>query len=82
MCYYSTTIKIEDFNFNNILIGKKLYENILVYNISYKTLIDAKPLQIKFDKINGFIRFYDGTRYLVLFRSENMASATTELDIL
>ena len=34
---------------------------------SYKALIDDKPLCIKFDKVDGFIRFYDGTRYLVSF---------------
>ena len=27
----------------------------------------AKPMHIRFDKVNGFIRVYDGTRYLVLF---------------
>ena len=43
-------------------------KNILVYYISYhKTLIDIKSLRIRFDKENGFIRDYDGTRYLVLF---------------
>ena len=52
------------------LIDEKSYEHILVYNNSYKTLIDAKPLCIKFEKIDGFIRVYDGTRYLVLFGSE------------
>ena len=30
----------------------------------------AKPLRITYDKIDGFIRVYDGTRYLVSFRSE------------
>ena len=30
----------------------------------------AKPLRIRFSKIDGFVRVYDGTRYLVLFRSE------------
>ena len=30
----------------------------------------AKPLHIKFDNIEGFIRVYDGTRYLVLFGGE------------
>ena len=34
------------------------------------TLIDTKPLHNRFSKIDGFIRVYDGTRYLVLFRSE------------
>ena len=38
--------------------------------MSYKTLIDAKPLRVKFDKRDGFIRTYDGTRYLLLFGSE------------
>ena len=33
-------------------------------------MIDAKPLHIRFHKIDGFIRVYDGTRYLVLFGSE------------
>ena len=27
--------------------------------MTYKTLIGPKPLQIKFDKIDGFIRIYD-----------------------
>ena len=33
-------------------------------------MIDARPLQIRFNKTNGFIRVYDGTRYLVLFGGE------------
>ena len=71
MCYYFDDIsKIEDFNLDNILIYEKSYQNILVFNISHKPLIDAKPLGINFDKIDGFIRFYDGTTYLVLLGSE------------
>ena len=42
----------------------------MIYDISYKTLIGSKPLRIRFDKIDGFIRIYDGTRYLTLFDSE------------
>ena len=42
----------------------------MIYNISYKTLIDPKPLCIRFDQIDEFIRIYDGTRYLTLFGSE------------
>ena len=49
---------------------KKSYKNILIYNISYKRLIDAKPLHIRFHKTDGFIRVYNGIRYLVLFGSE------------
>ena len=74
-CYYiDKIIKIEDLDLDNILIDEKSYENILAYNISYKTLIDAKPLLIKFNKIDGFIRVYDGIRYLVLFGSETYDS--------
>ena len=64
--------EIEDFfeNIDNTLIDKISSKNILVYLISYKTLIDAKPLRIRFDKIDGFIRVYDGIRYLVLLGSE------------
>ena len=47
--------------------------------MSYKTLIDAKPLHIRFDKTD---RAYEGDRYLVLFKKENMTSFTKELHIL
>ena len=42
----------------------------MIYDISYKTLIGPKRLHIIFDKIDGFIRIYDRTRYLVLFGPE------------
>ena len=42
----------------------------MIYNISYKTSIGAKPMCVRFDKVHRFIRVYDGTRYLVLFGSE------------
>ena len=50
--YFDDITKIEDLNLDNILKDEKSYENILVYNISYKTLIDAKPLLIRFDEID------------------------------
>ena len=41
-CYYfDEIIKLEDFDFDNILIDEKCRENILICNISYKTLIGA-----------------------------------------
>ena len=44
-CYYfNDIIKLEDFDLHNILIDKKSHENILIYDISYKTLIGSKPL--------------------------------------
>ena len=70
-------IKIEEFDLDNILIDEISYKNILVYNISCKSLIGSRPLCIRFDKIDGFIRIYDGTRYLMLFGSENMIPFAT-----
>ena len=42
----------------------------MIYDISYKTLINSKPLHNRFNKIDRFIRIYKGTRYLILFCSE------------
>ena len=68
--YFDDIIKIEDFDFDNISLDEKSYKNILIYDISYKIVIGAKPLRIMFHKVNGFIRDYDGTKtlsyYLVL----------------
>ena len=33
-------------------------------------MIGDKPLPIRFNKIDEFVTFYDGTRYLVLFGAE------------
>ena len=71
--YLDGKIKNKGFNLNHILIDKKSNENILVYNISYKRF-NAKPLCITFDKIDGFIRVFDGNRYLVLFGCEKRDS--------
>ena len=57
LCYYfDDIIKIEDFDFYNISIDEKIYKNILVYDISFKTLFGSKPLCIRFDEVSGFIR--------------------------
>ena len=64
--YFDDIIKLE-------VVDEKSHENILIYDISYVTLIDSKPLCIRFDKIDGFIRIYDGTRYLTLFGSGKYA---------
>ena len=60
--------KLKDFDID-ILIDEKSHENILIYDISYKTLIDPKPLRIRLFKIDGVIRVCDETRYLTLFGS-------------
>ena len=40
--YFDDLINGSKINFSNLLLDKKLYENISVYNISYKT---PKPLR-------------------------------------
>ena len=56
MChYFEDIIKIEDFDFDNILLNEKSYKNILVYDISYKSLIGAKKLRIWFNKVSEFM---------------------------
>ena len=46
------TLKTEDFYLDNILIDEKSCKNILVYNISYKTLMGSNLMCIRFDKVN------------------------------
>ena len=69
MCYYSDDIiNGTKITFSNILLDKKLYENISVYNILYKTPTGPKPLRIWFDKIDEFIISLDGKiKHLILF---------------
>ena len=70
-CYYFVDIiKVEDFEFNKILTNQKPYENILVYGISCKTFIGAKPLSIRINKVDGFNRACYGIRYLALLEPE------------
>ena len=68
--YFNDKIKLKDFSLVNILIDENSHENILIYDISYKTLIDPKIFRLILDKIDRLIRLYDGTRYLTLFGSE------------
>lgn len=46
----------------------------LILKILYKTLYGANLLCIIFDKVDGCIRNYDGTKYLILFSSEKVVS--------
>ena len=63
--YFDDQIKFKDFDLDNILIDEKSYKNILVDYISSKTWIVDKPLCIKFNKVDGCARVYDGNSYLV-----------------
>ena len=61
-CYYfSYVIRVGDFDFDNILLDENLYENsyenILIYDISYKTFMGAKPLCIRFNKFKDLLKF-------------------------
>ena len=51
----------------------------MVCNTSYKTLLGSKPWRIRFDNIDGFIRVYDETRYLVLFAAEKYYSIDNKI---
>ena len=64
-------VRDRNIDFNDILLDKNLckekYNNMLINDLSYKTLADAKPLHIRLDKLDGFTKIHDGIRYLVLF---------------
>ena len=63
MYYFDDIMRVGDFDFDNNLLDKKLYENscenVLIYDISLKTFMGAKPLRIRFDQLDGFIKIYD-----------------------
>ena len=66
--YFDDIINGTKITFWNILLNKKLYENISVYNISYKSPTVPKPLPIRFSKIYGFIKSIDDKiKHQVLF---------------
>ena len=74
-CYYfDDIIKDRDIYSVDISWDEKSYEtyqNILFYNISYKSSTGPKPLHIRFYKTNGFIRVLDAEiEDLVLFDYE------------
>ena len=73
-CYYFDNIiraRNRDIYSTDILLDEELWkenhENILIYDISYKTSMGAKPLRIRFDKKDGDIKVHDQIRHLVLF---------------
>ena len=67
-CYFDDIMRVVDINLDNILLDEKSYrnsyENILIYDISYKYFMGEKPLCIRFSKGDEFIEVFDGTRYL------------------
>ena len=52
--FFGYIIRVGDFDFDNILLDKN-HMKISVQNILHKTFMGAKPLRIRFDKLDGFI---------------------------
>ena len=57
--YFDALINSTDIDFNDHLLDQKLHENISVYGISYETSAGPKPLHIRFNNIDGFIRDFN-----------------------
>ena len=47
-----------------MLLEEKSYENILIHETSYKIFRVQKPLRIRFDKVDGITKIYNGIKYL------------------
>ena len=58
------TVNSKDINLHNISLYAKSYKNILIHGVGYKTPYDAKPLRIIFDKVDGYIRKCDASKYI------------------
>ena len=43
---YFSEILLDEKSNENLLLEKKSYDKILIYNVSYKTFMDAEPLRI------------------------------------
>ena len=67
-CYYfDDIIKVEDFDPDNILIGKKQHKNISVCNVSYRTYDGSKYLVLLgSEKYNSI---YNRIRYVICVKS-------------
>ena len=59
--YFDDKKNVNNLNLDNILADEESYENILIYDVAYKTSYVAKPLHIIFDEVDWHIRKYDKT---------------------
>ena len=58
-CYYfDDLVIVGDFDFENVLLDGKSFDDFLIYGISYKAFACAKSLHIIFNKVDGFIKVY------------------------
>ena len=60
-CYFDNIVNVKNFVFDKDLLDKRSYENYLIHDVAYKTLYGAKYLRIILDKVDGYIKKYDGT---------------------
>ena len=70
------------FDYISILLDKKSYEKVLIYDTSQKNFLSSKPLHIWFEIVDGLIKIYDGIRYSVLIVPESYDTIIIGLDIL
>ena len=85
-CYYFDEImQVGDFDFDDNLLNKISneisYKNVLVYGISYKTFMGAKPLRIRLDQLD-VLKFLMELNILHCLVLEDMIQFMVELDIL
>ena len=69
--YFHGIVNFEYFDFGNICLDQIKYEIFLIYNIFDKALIGTKAFRIIFHRVDGFIKFFDGTEYLAFLGLEN-----------
>ena len=73
--FFNDMINIKNFDPNNIKLGKKSQENILIYSIGYVTIKDSKYVKIYgvnllylliFRNVNGYFEEINKSKYLTL----------------
>ena len=78
-CCFDNIVNVKKFVFDNDLLDKRSYENYVIHDVAYKALYGAKHLRIILDKVDGYIKKYDGTNiqfYFILMKKMR------ELDVL
>ena len=79
LIFFYDIIKLEDFDLDNILIDQN---HIKIFWYITFHLFSPKPLRIRFDKIDGFIRIYDASRYLISLGPEKFDVSYNRLSYL
>ena len=50
---------INDLHSVSVLIDRESYENVLIFDVTYKTFYHTKLLHIVFDKVDAHVRKYE-----------------------